>query len=98
MLRTHLVGRTDIVLLLCLERVHVVVQVMVLGHVVVDSLTFEAFHALSRLIVVDDRLQVVLYLRLVLKGGASATVGAHFHLRLEPGHLLLRHLYRGLDR
>ena len=86
------------VLLPGLEGIHVIVQVVALGHVIACSLTFKALHALPRLVVVDDRLQVVLDLRLVHDSGACAPVGAHFHLRLEPCQLLMRHLHRGLDR
>ena len=88
-LRVH---SSDMVLLPGLEGIHVIVQVMALGHVV-HSLTFEAFHALARLIVVDDRLQVVLDLRLVQDCGACAAVGAHLHLRLEPCQPLIRHVH-----
>lgn len=101
-LSSHVVGRgvhsADMVLLLGLEGIHVIVQVVVLGQLIVDSLVFKALHALPRLIVVDDWLQVVLDLSLVHNGGAWAPVGAHFHLRLEPCQLLIRHLHRGLDR
>ena len=57
-LRPHVVGRgvhsADMVLLLGLEGIHVIVQVVVLGQLIVDSLVFKALHALPRLIVVDD--------------------------------------------
>lgn len=101
-LRSHVVGLgvypADVVLLPGLEGIHVIVQVVALGHVIACSLAFEILHALPRLVVVNDRLQVVLDLRLVHNRGACAPVGAHFHLRLEPCQLLMRHLHRGLDR
>ena len=92
LLITGCTSAPNLVLLLGLERVHVVLEMMIRGLVTTMALLLEASHAMTGLIDVNQRLQVILYLCLVERGRDRATVRAHFNLLLLPCQLLIGQL------
>ena len=87
-----------LVLRLGVERVHVVLQVMVRRLVAAMALLFEAGHAMTGLVVVNQRLQVVLYLCLVERRGDIAAIRTHFYLLLLSCKLFLGQFLPLMDR